>query len=94
MSVLPAYRFDVELPTLAEFIERVTREYGAELKVWRPFPGTRGSRSHYLQRTVNGKTLRVDLPELRMGDLIQRQPLAALCDGLGIHPQDFGLILG
>ncbi len=94
MSVLPAYRFDVDLPTLGEFIERVTREYGAELKVPRPLLGTQRPMPRYLQRKVGGKTLRVDLPNLRMDDLLLRQPLAALCEGLGIHPQDFGLILG
>ena len=94
MSVLPAYRYDVDLPTLGEFIARVTREYGAELKVPRPLAGAQRPMPRYLQRTVNGKTLRVDLPDLRTDDLIPRQPLAALCDGLGIHPQDFGLILG
>lgn len=94
MSVLPAYRFDVDLPTLGQFIERVTREYGAELKVPRPLVGAKRPMPRYLQRTVNGKTLRVDLPDLGMDDLVFRQPLAALCEGLGIHPQDFGLILG
>jgi hypothetical protein len=94
MSVLPAYRFDVELPTLGEFVTRVTREYGAELEVPRPLVGAKRSGPRRLQRTVNGKTLRVDVPDLRMDDLLLRQPLAALCEGLGIHPQDFGLILG
>lgn len=83
-----AYPF-IQWPTLDEFIEKTTTEYGAELKTASSSPSGK-----YLVRTVSGQKKVAYLPNIQGKDRLSPTVLRSLCDQLSIPLKDFGLIFG
>ena len=88
-----AYPF-IQLPTLSEFVARVTSEYKAQIKTIN-MSGPRGPiKVEVLFRAgMDGKNKFAVIPDLKNDDHLIPTVLRSLCTQLGIPPKDFGLHL-
>lgn len=87
----------VQFPTFQEFITRLCNDFGCQLKTMDGElidPEGEKHPVHYLERTVDGKTVRcaftMDDPETR----VMQSVLRYICGRLGVPVESFGLILG
>ncbi len=91
-----AYPF-VKFPTFQEFVNQLCGEFQCELKTMDgELIGPDGEQHsvHYLERTVDGKTVRcafhMDDPEAR----VMQSQLRSICARLAVPVESFGLVLG
>jgi hypothetical protein len=88
-----AYPF-ARMPTLTEFMESVTAEYGVTKQAWRTISGPRGETGiEYLTRNVDGEALYIALQDFPDGEPLVPSQLRQLCNRLKIPPVDFGFTL-
>ncbi len=94
------------MPTLGEFIQRVTSDHGVKVMDGIPFIDVKvvdensvviGSQQtddlRYFERNVNGREVYVTVPVWPEDKIIQPTKLRQLCRWLEIPLEEFGLIL-
>lgn len=88
-----AYPF-IPLPSLSDFISRVTSEYKAQIEKT-DMNGPRGDTEikALVRKGKKGKQRLAIIPDLKDSDILTPHVLRSLCIQLDIAPKDFGLHL-